>query len=672
MSELSFSYSPWWLLLAIIVASLMVYALYLNNNKYSPKQKWLLGALRFSSLLLLSVLLLRPLIISQEMEEQKPYLIWLEDASLSVSEEDPNFSAFLAERDKSLERLKQKYELRSFRFADRLYVDSVAYRGLTNIERSVQDLKSLTYDQDIKTMVLLSDGIVNRGRALNSIDFSFTERLYSLKAGQKSQERFISISDLRHNEKVLLDRSLLLEYDLKAVNKQGEEIKIQVLDENGAELISDKLKIDKPTWYESGILELEAKTEGLQECQLIIEDSQGAKVRRPFSFEVISDKIRVAVYTQESQPDIAALARALSRDPLVEINYKSNLADLEAETLDLVLSTKAQPAFLSLMEQKQIPFILLQGAEGTPGYLQTLYQNSNSESEKQYANWPQDFSLFPLSERMEDIWKDFPPLDGIYGKADIPLSAKVLFYKRIDNLSTQEPIAFFDEESLGTRYCVFLARGLWRWRMYNYRKQENFDAFDDFIGQIKQYLLAQEKREPLQIIWEKEILEGLSTKLKAKAYDKSSNLINNKDLSIRIYQDGKVAYQYKLNPYRNIYQLELNDLKAGRYTYEAELDLGDDKLTKKGTVVVEENNLESRDLQANYEALEAAAETNGGKSYKLEELSQLVENLMNNEASGQLVEKRNKEEILSRWPLFFVILGLVSLEWFLRKYWGQY
>ncbi len=673
MNEISFIHSPYWLIPAALVAGAMVYVLYFRSNKYSPRQRLLLGAFRFLSILALSVLLLRPVFISTKIEEQKPELIWLQDASKSTQVNEEVDQNYALEKEKLFNSLGDKYRIKEFLFSDRLYVDSVEFKGITNLDRSLQELKRLYYNQKVAALVLASDGILNRGRSLQLLQFENAEKIYSLKLGEADQKPSLEILDLRFNPEVLLGRKFQLEFDLSGTNLSAQNLLLQLKDNQGNLLSESRYESSGNAWHESGAIEIEGSKEGVNSFTLELSAENGLKASKRFSIKVQEDKIETIVYTKESHPDIAAITRALMQDPLISINYTQDLNELEDSKADLIISTESSPEFLSVLESKAWPHILLLSAKSKKGgYLKTVMGSEDFESEKQYADWNPNFSLFPVSKEQESLWEEFPPLDGIYGPSQLPDAANILFYKRLDNLRTKEGLVFLSDDSFGVRACVFLGRGLWRWRLHNYRLEGNFDAFDGFIANLSQYLLAQEKKAPLRLIWEKEIIEGLSTKVQAKLYDKSGNLINNKNLELSLFRDGEEAYQYILNPYRNIYQQKLMDLKAGLYRYTAEVDLGGELIYDRGTLEVLPNDLEDQNRKANHEGLDTWAISNGGDAYSLKDLSSLQDELIQQNFSGQLIEQRNKEEILSRWPLFFVFLGLFAFEWFLRKYWGQY
>jgi hypothetical protein len=84
-------------------------------------------------------------------------------------------------------------------------------------------------------------------------------------------------------------------------------------------------------------------------------------------------------------------------------------------------------------------------------------------------------------------------------------------------------------------------------------------------------------------------------------------------------------------------------------------------------------NIENTDLQANHKLLYQLAENSGGKFFARNQKEELISALKNND---RMVVKTFFQEMVNelinlKW-IFALILVLLSLEWFLRKFWGIY
>ncbi len=68
-------------------------------------------------------------------------------------------------------------------------------------------------------------------------------------------------------------------------------------------------------------------------------------------------------------------------------------------------------------------------------------------------------------------------------------------------------------------------------------------------------------------------------------------------------------------------------------------------------------------------ALESLAAMTDGKSLAPEQLTSLLEELKAGSKSLE-VETQSKETLWDRWPFFLIFVGVLALEWVLRKRWG--
>ena len=67
------------------------------------------------------------------------------------------------------------------------------------------------------------------------------------------------------------------------------------------------------------------------------------------------------------------------------------------------------------------------------------------------------------------------------------------------------------------------------------------------------------------------------------------------------------------------------------------------------------------------------ASLTNGKNFNVDELNQLVESIENDDRITSIMrEETNYKDLINMKLIFFVILSLVSTEWFLRKMFGTY
>jgi len=84
-------------------------------------------------------------------------------------------------------------------------------------------------------------------------------------------------------------------------------------------------------------------------------------------------------------------------------------------------------------------------------------------------------------------------------------------------------------------------------------------------------------------------------------------------------------------------------------------------------------NMEMTDLQANHRILFQIAHETNGEFFPEEQAALVIDEIMDNDKirNTNYFQTMMNEMINLRW-IFFVLLFLLGIEWFLRKFWGIY
>ena len=79
--------------------------------------------------------------------------------------------------------------------------------------------------------------------------------------------------------------------------------------------------------------------------------------------------------------------------------------------------------------------------------------------------------------------------------------------------------------------------------------------------------------------------------------------------------------------------------------------------------------LELDNASADASAMESLAAMTGGESLAPEQLSSLIERLARQTQQLE-IQQETKKTFWDKWPFFLALVGLLSVEWYLRKRWG--
>ncbi len=675
--EIVFLHSPYWLLPGAILIGLVCFLLYRNSKVYNSRQRLILATLRFLSLFFILFFLLGPSLLSRENFRIKPRLLWIEDQSASMQMHGDSAALDSALQSLQLAKsgLDDKYEQFWFGFAGELSEDSVLDQDFTNIYEALRGVNDRFYGEPVGGVVLLSDGIYNRGRnPIQWLEAISGVPVYTLVHGNTQRQRDLRISGLRYNETLSLGRKLSIEIDLEAQNAEAQSFALVLRNERSQVIQSRTYNVDREEWFQSLILEVQPEKEGFHNYSLSIEqkeeDANPQNDNRFIGLEVIKEAYQILVYSEETHPDVAALRRALGTERNWELVYERSRSELDLANTQVLIAFSWDNDLLRELKEKNIPVLFMAHANSDLAALNFL-EGMEREPELQFALPNANFGLFAMPQGFESEMLSWPPVQGIYGNAQLPDWAESLFYKRIGRVDLNEPLAFCGELD-GQRIAVFSGRGIWKWRIYNYRNNKNTEVFDGLFTGLVDYLQSQERSEDLIIEFEREIFENRSSQVIAKLYDATGKLQNRPELNLSLQSSKGEQYDYSFSKESNFYQLALGGLDAGVYAYSAQADLGAKQFEAKGSIWIKQNVLEARDLQARRGFMEQLAVQSDGKFFELKDWPQLIRTLKQTEPIGQIDQRNIKRELLSKWWLFFVALISLSVEWFLRKYWGQY
>jgi hypothetical protein len=114
-------------------------------------------------------------------------------------------------------------------------------------------------------------------------------------------------------------------------------------------------------------------------------------------------------------------------------------------------------------------------------------------------------------------------------------------------------------------------------------------------------------------------------------------------------------------------------MEPGDYSFEAEAQLGSQHFTEKGNFSIVKNDIEIQNTSADFGVLYQLSQQTGGQFYLFENYGTLLDAISQN---NQIAVKQHQQTIQTEWinlkMLFFMLIALLGIEWFFRKYWGIY
>lgn len=671
--------------MALPAAAVAAYFYYFIGRHFSPLQRRALALLRFLALSLLAVLLLRPLLEKTEMHREKPLLLWLDDRSQSILAHDSAevLQWYQDTLPRLLAPLREKYRLRRYGFGAELGgTDSGFSASTTNIATALRTAQGRHFGEPVAGMVLVSDGIYNRGTDPRYLADGLPYPLYTLGMGDTTARRDAALGLLRYNEIAYQGNRFPVEIPIQAQGYAGSqaELRLRRLRDDKV-LYRQEVNMDRNSFFQLKKVYLEAPKTGVWRYAVELDtmpgEAQTVNNQRRFSVEVLSTRKKIALVAPRPHPDLAAIRRALEGVLSYRVALFSPPAEMPSDSLfDLYIYYNPSREILRANQGRPRPFLLWaytpEALRAADALLPGQWQPRGNEGEKVQAYGAPDFAQFTVPEATQQALPTWPPVQTRYGRWQPGPASHVLLWQRIGQVNSDRPLWLFGENA-GQRYGLFLAGNVWRWRLYAYRQKERHAQFDRLLQQAAQYLMAKNIRDRLQVEAPVRVSRQESWHLRARLYNAAYELVNRVPLELRLRSDEGKAFRYRFTRRNDRYILNVQNLPAGHYTWQARAVLGGDTLRDDGEVVVRHLEIERQQIQARHALLRSMSNRTGGAFYPRPAADSLVTALVNlPEARSTLYTDRHLESILSWWWLFFAVLAMWTAEWGLRKYWGRY
>ena len=117
------------------------------------------------------------------------------------------------------------------------------------------------------------------------------------------------------------------------------------------------------------------------------------------------------------------------------------------------------------------------------------------------------------------------------------------------------------------------------------------------------------------------------------------------------------------------YEVDLSGLEAGNYTFTVKVN--NENVSKSGELKILDYNVEQQFLNANVTKLQSLATKSEGKSYFIDNTTNFIDDLMNDERFATIQKSTKKVVPLIDWKYLLALIALsLGAEWFIRKYNG--
>ena len=158
----------------------------------------------------------------------------------------------------------------------------------------------------------------------------------------------------------------------------------------------------------------------------------------------------------------------------------------------------------------------------------------------------------------------------------------------------------------------------------------------------------------------------------AELYNQSYELINEPDASLTITNSNGKDFNFTFNKKGKAYTLNAGFFPVGNYTYRGTVNNAGEQLTYTGQFSVQPIQLEIFETTADHGVLQLLSEKYGGSLVYPNNINTIATTLQENPIKPVQYNTSKTRSIINVKWIFFVLLGLMILEWFIRRYFGGY
>ncbi len=658
--------------------SLLLYYRNKKNKEVSRNTLLWMSVLRFLSVALISFFLLDIFFKTRRNETQNPVLLLAIDNSSSMTAvADSTFvkKELLTALNNFKNNLASKFTVKTVLFGDKTSTDQNPdfSEKETDLENLVKELDNNYSGQNNGALVIVSDGIYNKGASPVYAAEKLGYPVFSVAMGDTSQIRDVAIRKINHNQVAYLGNNFPVEVLVNVKKYQGKEVTV-TLNNNGVEKARQIIRVNSPDFLSTCNFTLNAAATGLVKYTARVSVLEGEKNiannNLSFVMEVIDNREKVLLLANAPHPDVSAIKDAIVNSTSFELEY-AMAPDFKKplKPYSLVIFHGFSPSQVQLLNECRngmIPYWIVNPVtmENLPGIRVPGGFSRSSDAEPLFD---ESFGLFSLSNDLKSLLKDLPAVTAPFGNYNVANNANILIRQRIGVVETENPLLVFSEMN-GLKTGLFIGDGLWKWKLRDYSEHNNNALFQELISKCVQYLSVKSDKSFFRITAPKIINENEYIELGAEVYNKSYELVTDPDVTLVLTNAQDKKFNYTFSKTAGAYRLNIGLLPPGEYKYLATVKNNGEVFVKQGIIVVKEVVAEKINTVANHALLYQMANRTNGKMYYASQLKDLEAELMKSDTIKPVTYSQVSTSLLIdlKW-LFWLILLLLVTEWFFRK-----
>jgi hypothetical protein len=668
-----------YIIVACVFALGIAIFMYGYKSKYSGSLRWLFGALRFISLFSILLLLINPKFKSETYTVEKPKLPVLIDNSASVValNQDDNVK-LLVRQLKEDDALNDKFDLSFFSFGSNLNdSDSLSFsEPNTNISKTLAAVNDLFKTETAPT-IIVTDGNQTLGSDYEFSSIAYKNQVYPVILGDSTKYTDLKIEQLNTNRYSFLKNEFPVEVIL-VYNGIGPTSSQFIVKQGTSIVHRQNISFSERENTQTLSFTISASSVGLQkyEAQLLPIEGEKNTINnvKQFAVEVIDQATKVLIVSKIVHPDLGTLRKSVEANEQRTVTVKKpSEATVLINDFQLVILYQPNRSFSAVFSElnklKKNTFIF-SGNQTDWNFLNTIQDNYNKDVGRQTEDVSGVLNSNYGTFSLEDIgFEGFRPLSTLFGTLEVLVPHEIVLNQYIDGFESDSPMLVTTEIN-GVRSAIWDGEGIWKWRAQSFLDTNSFEDFDNFMGKFYQYLASNKRRSRLEVTNETFYYNNNPIKISSQYFDQNFEFDSRASLSIAVTNTAtskRTVFPMLLK--NNFYEVDLNSLNAGEYTYT--VSVSDMPVARSGSFTILDFNVEQQFLNANVTKLNSLATNTNGKAFYITQSTSLINNLLKDNRFQKIQKSEQKVVPLIDWKylLALIILSLI-VEWFIRKFNG--
>lgn len=575
--------------------------------------------------------------------------------------------------------------------------------GVTNIAEALRKVQEISAQENIKAIVLVSDGVYNAGE--NPVYFS--EKLgmpvFTIGVGDSNVQKDLKVVDVLTNEIAYAGLETPVIVRVESSELGGNDVILSLYDEKGEVA---RTKISLGTGINEYVVNLKfiPKEEGIKKFTVKVQHLPGEVTyqnnQKSFYIKVLKGKHKILFVSGAPSPDLAFIKRVISENKNYEVvSYtekrgvefiEGNFDFKKAETADAIVFV-GYPVKTSdidiinklknVIESQNKPFLFVMSRTVEFNKLRLLseilpFKFSRLFGDEDIVNLiitedGRNHAIMDLKDK-NYVWNILPPIFKLRGSFSPSAGSIVLAKARYQNVESDEPLIIANQLD-GRKSVAILCYGIWRWKLMTAPNKEFEGIFESFVNNLVRWLIAPVEEEFVKFKIAKDFFtEDEKIEFSAQVYSEDYSPISEAEVRVKILNqlDEEVIREIKLEQISpGVYSGGVY-LSKGDYRYEVNVSSRSGKVLKNfvGRFTVGEAEIEYLNTRMDSKLLREIASKTGGVFLNSEEIDTLGKLIVSiPDFKPAIVEKKKEYILWSRLEPLVIVIILLSVEWFMRK-----